>query len=174
MKDRLLKTTIRYGRDKLWHVLRIHQKHSLRDAFSTWSLHARVNDNLDRLRRGRLKLQVARDQLHLKQGRLVAAEKEMIKRKHSFSIFVAFQHWLEFRNRKLQEDQIRALEKERIYMQDELIKIHDRLNDLNQAEMAVQKVNLQRGGLVISAVENLADRLAHENAVMNHSGMVNY
>ncbi len=174
MKDRLLKTTIRYGRDKLWHVLRIHQKHSLRDAFSTWSLHARVNDNLDRLRRGRLKLQVSRDQLRLKQDRLLSAERDMVKRKHSFTIFVAFQQWLEFRNRKLQEDQIRALENERKYMQEELMKIHDRLEELNVAEAAVQKVNMQRGGLVISAIENFADTLAHENAVMNHSSVIKY
>ena len=98
----------------------------------------------------------------------------MIKRKHSFTIFVAFQQWLEFRNRKLQEDQIRALENERKYMQDELMKIHHRLESLNKAEASAQKVNMQRGSLVVSAVENFADTLAHENAVMNHSSVINY
>lgn len=174
MKDRLLKTTIRYGRDKLWHVVRIHQRHSLRDAFSTWSLHARVNDNLDRLRRGRLKLQVSRDQLRLKQDRLIQAEKDMAKRRQSFTTFVAFQQWLEFRNRMVQQEQIRALEMERKFMQDELEKIHDRLNELNEDEATVQKVNMQRGSLVVSAIEKFADTLAHENAVINHASIVNY
>ena len=59
-------------------------------------------------------------------------------------------------------------------MQDELMKIHHRLESLNKAEASAQKVNMQRGSLVVSAIENFADTLAHENAVMNHSSMINY
>jgi hypothetical protein len=166
MKDVLRKTSVRYGRDKVCHVLALHTKHSLRNAFSSWSLHARVKDNLDRLRRGRLKLQVGRDQLRLKQDRMVASERAMAKNKNGFHIFVAFQKWVEYRNRKAQEDEIAALRAERQYMQEELKKVHERLQQLNRADEAVQKVNAQRGGLVIAALDNFADTLSHEAAVM--------
>ena len=58
-------------------------------------------------------------------------------------------------------------------MQDELMKIHTAWK-FEQAEASAQKVNMQRGSLVVSAIENFADTLAHENAVMNHSSMINY
>ena len=162
MKDRLMKTTIRYGRDKLYHVLRMHQQHSLRDAFSTWSLRSHVNEQVDRLRRGRLKLQVGRDQLIMKKDRIVGLEKDLLEKSRKFDVFIAFQKWIQLKQRKDHEEQISILKQEREYMIQELTVIDGRINELNASSEEAENVKRQRGGLVIHALDNFSDTLAHE------------
>lgn len=162
MKDRLIKTTIRYGRDKLYHVLRMHQQHSLRDAFSTWSLQSSVNEQFDQLRRQKLKLQVGRDQFILKRDRMNLLEKKLLEKERKFDVFIAFNKWIQLKQQHDHAAQIILLKKEREYMINELELIDTRINDLNQSSEEAENVKRQRGGLVIHALDNFSDTLAHE------------
>ena len=162
MRDRLRKTTIRYGRDKLYHVFRLHQEHSLRSAFSTWCLRAQVTEQMDLLRRGRLKLQVGRDQLLLKKDRISSLEHGLLSRQRKVDIFFAFHKWLSLKQFKEHEEQLNVLKKEKEYMIEELQIIDSRMKELNSSSEEAETVKRQRGGLVIHALDNFSDTLAHE------------
>ena len=134
----------------------------MRDAFSTWSLRAQVTEQLDRLRRGRLKLQVSRDQLAMKKNRIATIEKDYVEKQNKFDLFFAFHKFIQLKQKKDYEDKVIGLEKEREYMIQELKIIDSRMNELNRSGEEAENVKLQRGGLIIHSLDNFSATLAHE------------
>ena len=75
----------------------------MRNAFSTWSFHAKVKEQFDRLKRGRLKLQVSHDQLAIKKNRIVTMEREWLNKSNKFDVFFAFHKFLQLKQINYEE-----------------------------------------------------------------------
>jgi len=148
--------------------LQIHQQHSVRNAFSTWSFHAKVKEQFDRLKRGRLKLQVSHDQLAIKKNRIVTMEREWINKSNKFDVFFAFHKFLQLKQINDYNKNVSILEREREHMIQELQIIDDRMNKLNMSSNEAEHVKRQRGGLVIHSLNNFSDTLAHEVVKMRN------
>ena len=85
-----------------------------------------------------------------------------LEKSRKFDVFIAFQKWIQLKQRKDHEEQISILKQEREYMIQELTVIDGRINELNASSEEAENVKRQRGGLVMHALDNFSDTLAHE------------
>ena len=92
-RERLHKTNLRFGRDKVIHVLRQHLKHTLRGSFTKWHLHAASKKRQDTIRRANLKLRVQMDQANLERIALDRERAEHMRVQKLFSLHTAFAKW---------------------------------------------------------------------------------
>ena len=86
----------------------------------------------------------------------------MLEKQRKFDVFFAFHKWLQLKQRKEHDEQIHMLKQEREYMIEELQVIDARIRELNASSEEAENVKKQRGGLVIHALDNFSDTLAHE------------
>jgi len=93
MTGRLIKTQLRYGRDKVVAVLHARSRFTSRIAFERWRLHTEAQQRSEGLKRGRVKLQVRLDQVRAQRGQYERSQRELGHAKRLFSAFVAFHKW---------------------------------------------------------------------------------
>ena len=106
LRSRLLKTSVRYGRDKIVAVISSRQKHSVRNTFARWKLHAQAKEHADSLRRGRLKLRVNMDRIEMDREKFEIAQRELASSRKMFGVFLAFHKWRQHRQRQMYAEEI--------------------------------------------------------------------
>ena len=152
LRDRLLKTSIRYGRDKVCAVLHARSAHNVRESFSRWRLHSQAKQRADALRRGRLKLRVNMDQIELERESFAQGRLELEQSKKMFGVFVAFHKWRQRRDQQVQADAIKRIKKDRDDLKRELLVLLQHMDDLKEAEETTRRTSAQRGHAMIGEI----------------------
>lgn len=152
LRDRLLKTSIRYGRDKICAVLHARCAHNVRDSFSRWRLHSQAKQRADALRRGRLKLRVNMDQIELERETFAQGRLELEQSKKMFGVFVAFHKWRQRRDQQVQSDAIKRIKKDREDLKRELLVLLQHMDDLKEAEETTRRTSAQRGHAMMGEI----------------------
>ena len=153
LRSRLLKTSVRYGRDKIVAVISSRQKHSVRNTFARWKLHAQAKEHADSLRRGRLKLRVNMDRIEMDREKFEVAQQELASSRKMFGVFLAFHKWRQHRQRQMYAEEIAKVHGEREFLKRELSLLLQHMEELQEARNTARRVSLQRGSSMIKEVE---------------------
>jgi len=154
LRSRLLKTSVRYGRDKIVAVIKGRHKHSARNAFARWKLHSQAKERADSLRRGRLKLRVNMDRIEMEREKFDIAQKELARSRKMFGVFLAFHKWRQHRQRQMYAEDIKKVYEEREFLKRELSILLQHMEELKEARNATRKTTLQRGSAMLREVED--------------------
>ena len=137
LRSRLLKTSVRYGRDKIVAVISSRQKHSVRNTFARWKLHAQAKEHADSLRRGRLKLRVNMDRIEMDREKFEIAQRELASSRKMFGVFLAFHKWRQHRQRQMYAEEIAKVHEEREFLKRELSLLLQHMEELQGRIRAV-------------------------------------
>ena len=152
LRNRLLKTSVRYGRDKIVAVINGRRKHSVRNAFARWKLHSQAKERADSLRRGRLKLRVNMDRIEMEREKFDIAQNELSHARKMFGVFLAFHKWRQHQERQMFTEKIKKVHDEREFLKRELSVLLQHMEELKEARDVTRKTTLQRGGAMIREV----------------------
>ena len=152
LRGRLLKTSIRYGRDKICAVLLVRSRHSTRDAFSRWKLHSQAKQRADALRRGRLKLRVNMDRVEIEREKYAQMQKDLDKSRQLFGVFLAFHKWRQHRDKEVKAHEMQKIRKERQLLKRELAVLLQRMREMKEVEETTRRTSAQRGVAMMNEV----------------------
>eukprot|EP00949_MAST-11_sp_MAST-11-sp1_P001933 g1933.t1 len=163
--ERLRKTCVRYGRDKLCFILALRAKQSMRLSFSRWALQAQAKKRADILRRGKLKLRVGFDQIAMQEEKYDKARFELERARKMFGVFIAFQKWVQHRNKRVHAQELGRIRGERAMLKRELLTIYERMTEMEAAENGSLTTAMQRGASHIANLDKFVDVLEHASSL---------